>query len=235
MQKYKENPWWWYLILLCLSFIAGKPFKFFMPEFCWIFYRLDCCLQGTDHPSLVVIHRRSAHGPIYHCKLYSIKRKKPFILMRYVQPFTTILYARLGSGVSTIQVMKMVAGVINPGRPVANLYVSSNFLPWRSFLAEFGHEKSFPCGATTLYLLLWPLQQISRLASILKSHLVLCFLPKYGVLLSVSSFVVLFFIYWFLILQIVYRRPCQLWWFIIKFWTVRRYSNLLLQWWWYPL
>ena len=37
MQKYKENPWWWYGILLFLSFIAGKPFKFFMPEFCWIF------------------------------------------------------------------------------------------------------------------------------------------------------------------------------------------------------
>jgi hypothetical protein len=34
MQKYKENPWWWYAILLCLSFIAGKSFKFFMPEFC---------------------------------------------------------------------------------------------------------------------------------------------------------------------------------------------------------
>ena len=46
--------------------------------------------------------------------------------MRYVQPFSTILYARLGSGVGTIQLMKMVAGVINPGRPVANLYVSSN-------------------------------------------------------------------------------------------------------------
>ena len=33
MQKYKENPWWWYVILLCLSFIAGKPIKFFMPGF----------------------------------------------------------------------------------------------------------------------------------------------------------------------------------------------------------
>jgi hypothetical protein len=24
MRKYKENPWWWYAILLCLAFIAGK-------------------------------------------------------------------------------------------------------------------------------------------------------------------------------------------------------------------
>ena len=26
MQKYKETAWWWYAILLCSSFIAGKPF-----------------------------------------------------------------------------------------------------------------------------------------------------------------------------------------------------------------
>ena len=31
----------------------------------------------------------------------------------------------MGSGVGTIQLMKMVAGAINPGRPVANLYVSN--------------------------------------------------------------------------------------------------------------
>ena len=24
MKKYKETAWWWYAILLCLSFIAGK-------------------------------------------------------------------------------------------------------------------------------------------------------------------------------------------------------------------
>jgi ABC-type antimicrobial peptide transport system ATPase subunit len=47
--------------------------------------------------------------------------------MRYAQPFSTILFARMGSGVGTSQLMKMVAGVVNPGRPVANLYVSSNF------------------------------------------------------------------------------------------------------------
>ena len=46
--------------------------------------------------------------------------------MRYVQPFSSILNGRMGSGVGTIQLMKMVAGVINPGRPVANLYVSFN-------------------------------------------------------------------------------------------------------------
>ena len=54
------------------------------------------------------------------------------------------------------------------------------------FLAWVWSRQSFPCGATTLYKLLCSLQQISRLASTLKSHLVLCFLPKYGVLFSVS-------------------------------------------------
>ena len=99
--------------------------NFSFQNFAENFPRFGCCLQRTDHPSLVVIHRRSTRGRIYHCKLY-FEEKKPFILMRYVQPFTTILYARMGSGVTTVQLMKMVAGVINPGRPVANLYVSSN-------------------------------------------------------------------------------------------------------------
>ena len=65
--------------------------------------------------------------------------------MRYLQPFSTILFARMGSGVGTTQLTKMVAGVINPGRPVANLYVSSesNLFTRRSFLAEFDHEKVF--------------------------------------------------------------------------------------------
>lgn len=40
------------------------------------------------------------------------------------QPFSTLLFARMGNGIATNQLMKMVAGAINPGRPVANLYVS---------------------------------------------------------------------------------------------------------------
>jgi hypothetical protein len=34
----------------------------------------------------------------------------------------------MGSGIGTVQLMKMVAGAINPGRPVANLYVSFTVL-----------------------------------------------------------------------------------------------------------
>ncbi|EGO04012.1 hypothetical protein SERLA73DRAFT_165539 [Serpula lacrymans var. lacrymans S7.3] len=39
-------------------------------------------------------------------------------------PFSTLLFARMGNGVATQQLMKMIAGLINPGRPVANLYFS---------------------------------------------------------------------------------------------------------------
>ena len=63
-------------------------------------------------------------------------------LMQYLQPFSTVLVARLGSGVGTIQLMKMIAGVINPGRPVANLYVSRTcHLMKILFLPEFRSRK----------------------------------------------------------------------------------------------
>ncbi|KAI0306870.1 OPT oligopeptide transporter protein-domain-containing protein [Multifurca ochricompacta] len=41
-----------------------------------------------------------------------------------VTPFSTLLYARMGNGIATNQLFKMIAGAINPGRPVANLYFS---------------------------------------------------------------------------------------------------------------
>ncbi|KIP01135.1 hypothetical protein PHLGIDRAFT_131357 [Phlebiopsis gigantea 11061_1 CR5-6] len=41
-----------------------------------------------------------------------------------ITPFSTLLFARMGNGVATVQLMKMVAGAINPGKPVANLYFS---------------------------------------------------------------------------------------------------------------
>ncbi|PFH49334.1 hypothetical protein AMATHDRAFT_76236 [Amanita thiersii Skay4041] len=46
------------------------------------------------------------------------------ILGAFITPFSTLLYARLGNGIATNQLMKMVAGAVNPGRPVANLYFS---------------------------------------------------------------------------------------------------------------
>ncbi|KAI6040850.1 OPT oligopeptide transporter protein-domain-containing protein, partial [Pisolithus marmoratus] len=46
------------------------------------------------------------------------------LLGSFVTPFSQLLYARMGSGVATNQLMKMVGGAITPGRPVANLYFS---------------------------------------------------------------------------------------------------------------
>ncbi|EPT02055.1 hypothetical protein FOMPIDRAFT_1119079 [Fomitopsis schrenkii] len=46
------------------------------------------------------------------------------LLGAFITPFSTTLYARMGVGVVTNQLMKMVAGAINPGRPISNLYFS---------------------------------------------------------------------------------------------------------------
>ena len=52
-----------------------------------------------------------------------------------VTPFSTLLYARVGDGIATNQLFKMIAGAINSGRPVANLYVSDlMFYPTSSFI-----------------------------------------------------------------------------------------------------
>ncbi|VDB91635.1 unnamed protein product [Peniophora sp. CBMAI 1063] len=42
----------------------------------------------------------------------------------FITPFNSLLYGLLGSAVTTNQISKMVAGAINPGKPVANLYFS---------------------------------------------------------------------------------------------------------------
>lgn len=68
-----------------------------------------------------------------------------------ITPFSTLLFARMGNGVATVQLMKMVAGAINPGKPVANLYVRIS-APISS-LRNRAHtrRRSSPCGATTSY------------------------------------------------------------------------------------
>ncbi|KAH7887105.1 OPT oligopeptide transporter protein-domain-containing protein [Phlebopus sp. FC_14] len=52
------------------------------------------------------------------------------LLGSFVTPFSQLLYARLGNGIATNQLMKMAAGVIAPGRPVANLYARHLFTMW---------------------------------------------------------------------------------------------------------
>ncbi|XP_006463485.1 hypothetical protein AGABI2DRAFT_187070 [Agaricus bisporus var. bisporus H97] len=89
MQKYEEAPWWWYTILLFLSFFAG----------------------------LIVVLKGQTTLPWWS---YIIA----LLLGAFITPFSTLLYARMGNGIATNQLMKMVAGAVNPGKPVANLYFS---------------------------------------------------------------------------------------------------------------
>ncbi|KAG6812896.1 hypothetical protein H0H92_015631 [Tricholoma furcatifolium] len=89
MQKYKEAPMWWYLILLVLAFLAG----------------------------LIVVLKGQTTLPWWSFIV-------ALIVGSFISPFSTLLYARMGNGVATNQLMKMIAGAINPGRPVANLYFS---------------------------------------------------------------------------------------------------------------
>ncbi|KAF7553299.1 hypothetical protein G7046_g7138 [Stylonectria norvegica] len=47
------------------------------------------------------------------------------LLGAFIAPFSCILYALYGTGVSTNQISKMVGGVIHPGKPLANLFFAS--------------------------------------------------------------------------------------------------------------
>lgn len=87
MQKYKEAPHWWYLILLAVSFVFG----------------------------LVVVLTQHTTLPWYS---YIVS----LLLGTIVAPFSGVLYAILGNGISTNQLTKMIGGIVSPGRPLANLY-----------------------------------------------------------------------------------------------------------------
>ncbi|OJJ42147.1 hypothetical protein ASPZODRAFT_77574 [Penicilliopsis zonata CBS 506.65] len=47
------------------------------------------------------------------------------LLGAFLAPFSCVLYGLYGTGVSTNQLSKMVAGALHPGRPLANLYFAS--------------------------------------------------------------------------------------------------------------
>ncbi|KAI8974273.1 OPT oligopeptide transporter protein-domain-containing protein [Trametes punicea] len=107
-KNYEEVPWYWYLALLVLAFFAGER----------VLRRLDAEKQRTDACGrLDSYFQRSDHAPWY---AYIVA----LLLGAFVTPFSTLLFARMGNGIATNQLMKMVAGAVNPGKPVANLYFS---------------------------------------------------------------------------------------------------------------
>lgn len=105
MKKYKEASRTWYIAILVISFIMG----------------------------LVVVIKENITLPVW---AYIIALALGTIVAPFVSypvdvwSFTyfkqsTILYARYGNGIATNQLMKMLAGVIIPGRPLGNLYFSA--------------------------------------------------------------------------------------------------------------
>lgn len=64
---------WWYIILLVLSFVAGESHTFIRLSLTCLTMalpkqRADCCPQGSDNPSLVVLYHCAYFGCIYNCK-----------------------------------------------------------------------------------------------------------------------------------------------------------------------
>ncbi|SPC67672.1 related to peptide transporter Mtd1 [Ustilago sp. UG-2017b] len=87
MQRYKEAPSWWYLLLLLLSFVFGLV----------VVLAQDTTLRWYGYMASLLL------GTV-------------------VAPFSGILYAMLGNGISTNNLTKMIGGHVVPGRPLANLY-----------------------------------------------------------------------------------------------------------------
>ena len=104
-KNYDEVPWYWYVVLLLLSFFAGTSAV------------SDAELPALiSHAGLIVIFKGETTLPWW---AYIVA----LLLGGFVTPFSTLLFARMGNGIATNQLMKMVAGAVNPGKPVANLYV----------------------------------------------------------------------------------------------------------------
>ena len=138
MQKYKEVPWWWYTILLILSFIAGK----------YYFALKVVVVESIPFTGLIVVTMGQTTLPWWSYIIalilgtfITVRRNLALVLpliYTTLQPFSTILFARMGNGVETNQLMQMVAGAVNPGMPVANLYVSLRHLyPFFYFYLSF--------------------------------------------------------------------------------------------------
>ncbi len=67
-------------------------------------------------------------GGFITVRFLDVAERQRFVFIPCPQPFSTLLYGRMGTGVATNQLMKMVPGALNPGKPVANLYVCARCL-----------------------------------------------------------------------------------------------------------
>ncbi|KAF8309084.1 OPT superfamily oligopeptide transporter [Clavulina sp. PMI_390] len=85
------------------------------PEVQWWWYGILLLL--SFFAGLIVIFKGDTTLPVYGFII-------ALLLGTFIAPFSNLLYARLGNGIATNQLMKMVAGALHPGKPVSNLYFS---------------------------------------------------------------------------------------------------------------
>lgn len=123
MRKYDEVPWYWYAALLVLAFFAGRYLLALGLVCTQPSARLDRRHQRRDYSTLVVVYRSAAPWWYVRC-LDAPVMLRSHVVVAFIAPFSNLLFARMGNGIATNQLMKMVAAACNPGRPVANLYVS---------------------------------------------------------------------------------------------------------------
>ena len=132
-KNYDEVPWYWYVVLLLLSFFAGTstPFDAETPAF-------------IPHAGLIVIFKGETMLP-WWAHIVAL------FLGGFIPPFATLLSAWMGKGIVTIQVMKMIASAANLGKPVANLYVCFQpcLPPSRVRFELSTFPPSSRCGVTT--------------------------------------------------------------------------------------
>lgn len=78
---------------------------------------------------MVGIPRRPRQRVDHRGELALSRILHPHVRLDTTQPFSTSLVGRMGQGIATTQLFKMIAGAIHPGKPVANLYVRSQPKP----------------------------------------------------------------------------------------------------------
>lgn len=154
IRNYNEVPWYWYFGLLVLAFFAGMSLRtgvvymtYAGSEGLIVVLKGQTTLPWWSYIIALILGGMFIHKYWAHIVLMSEIRAA------FVTPFSTLLYARMGNGIATNQLMKMVAGAVNPGKPVANLYVCC----FASGLHHHAHTYmlihhpfySSPCGATT--------------------------------------------------------------------------------------
>lgn len=116
-KHYKDAPWYWYVILLVVSFILGLVVvikeNITLPAWAYVV----ALLLGTFIAPFVSLKLPP------HIKCVDIS--EGIYLTRLVLVQSTILYARFGNGIATNNLSKMLAGLMLPGKPVGNMYFAA--------------------------------------------------------------------------------------------------------------